>query len=71
MMLTFSPTPPTAPGWYWRKSPSGDLSVIFMELHNGELASVTHTSRGAHPVTARSWYNQGWKLAGPVQPPKE
>lgn len=70
-MLTYSPTPPTAPGWYWRKSPSGDISVIKMETHNGELASLTHTARGVHAVTARSWYTQGWKLAGPVQPPKE
>lgn len=42
-----------------------------MELYNGELASLTHTARGVHAVTARSWYTQGWKLAGPVQPPKE
>lgn len=71
MILTFSHTPPTVPGWYWRRSPNGDLSVIKMELYGDELASVTYTARGAHPVTARSWYNQGWKLAGPVQPPKE
>ena len=70
-MLTYSPTPPTAPGWYWRKSPSGDISVIKMELYKGELSSLTYTARGAHPVTARAWYNQGWKLAGPVTPPKE
>jgi hypothetical protein len=48
-MITWSHTPPTVPGWYWRKSPNGDLSVIKMELYGDELASVTTRNAGHTP----------------------
>lgn len=72
-MLTWSSTPPTVPGWYWRKADGFNTTVIELTEHQGTLGFwINFRANGTTGFTAADLVeHHGWQFAGPIPFPQE